>query len=176
MAKFGIFEKIYAYEYNSFSQFRQLEIVRLENNAFFSYQNGKKYPLNHDKEFKKKKVGKIINSHFFDDNSYTIKKDNKEYALTPQSIVFDDCAFLISHLLGEKELQKIKSRFGFLFQEANPSVEEITKCQDFFDKNYNEKYKQEKYQSIFAGNDEYQSIAPPQISWYVVDYGKDHEK
>ena len=172
MSKFGIFEKIYMHDYNV--RFRQLEIVRLEENGhFFSYLNNKTYPVNHAKTIGEAEIGKVINSHFFDMDSYQIKEEEKVYDLYPGSIVFSDCESLLSRLITEKELQFIKSQFGFLFEEANPPIEEIKKCQTFFDKKYNQKFKKEEYKNIFASENEYEFIKSPQTGWYVIDFSQE---
>lgn len=183
MSKFGIFEKIYQSDYKIDTKFRELEIVMIEVDKlkFYSYQSNRFYPLNHSQtRFKENvgecKVGHLVNSHFFDAESYQKKIDGKTYDLDTQLVVFDDVEYILGKLLTEHQVQTIKKNFQFLFTGGNPSVEQIQKCQKALDYCYNNKAKDQEFHPIDVEEFSFESSKSSYANWYVIDFSKDNEK
>lgn len=169
--KYGIFEEKYSTIRQSKTAFTRLQIVKILNNNMFEYKNGKNYGLNTEVSKGRKTIGYKLNTYFMDITVFDQKIDGKVYSLEPSSTIYVDNETILKSYLTEAEIEESKNNFPFMFEDVEPTQQQIEQCQEYLNQVAEKGYKPKE-----DTEEEFYGVYRPNFC-IRIDYGeKDREK
>ena len=134
-------------------------------------KNGKNYGLNTEISEGRKTIGYKLNTYFIDITAFDQKIDGKVYSLEPSSLIYVDNETILKSYLTEEEIAESKTNFPFMFEDVEPTQQQIKQCQEYLNQVAEKGYKAKE-----DNEEEIYRIYRPTFG-IRIDYGKeDREK